>query len=235
MNRDMLARLQSLRAAGQSIALVTHLPSGHSALVTDTALEATDPITLDARTLEAIRRRLAEDLSGRLGECDRDLFVNVYTPPLRLILVGAVHVAQALIPLAIAAGYRVAVIDPRTVFATDARFPDVELRTDWPDAALAALAPDRRTAVVTLTHDPKFDDPALAAALATPAFYIGALGSRRTHAARCERLRALGVDDAALARIHAPVGLPLGGRRPVEIAIAILAEITQVLRTRPPA
>jgi len=147
--------------------------------------------------------------------------------------VGAVHAAQSLVPLARLAGYDVTVIDPRTAFATSERFPGVTLRHDWPDKALSALRPDHRTAVVTLTHDPKIDDPALRAALISNAFYIGALGSRRTHAKRVERLTEAGFDAATLARIHAPVGLAIGALTPGEIAISIIAEITAVLRRSP--
>jgi xanthine dehydrogenase accessory factor len=138
-----------------------------------------------------------------------------------------------MVPLARSAGYDVIVIDPRTAFSTSARFPDTTLRRDWPDEAVPALAPDRRTAILTLTHDPKIDDPALVAALRSEAFYIGALGSRRTHAKRIERLKQEGFDDASIGRIRGPVGLAIGARTPVEIAISIMAEITAVLRRAP--
>ena len=159
-----------------------------------------------------------------------DHFVQVFNPPLRLIVVGAVHIAQQLAPQAALAGYDVTVVDPRGAWATAERFPGIRLNSDWPDAALAALAPDGRTAVVTLTHDPKLDNPALATALASQAFYIGALGSRRTHAQRCERLAEAGWDATAVGRIHGPVGLAIGAKSPAEIAVAILAQMTQVLR-----
>ena len=148
-----------------------------------------------------------------------------------MIVVGAVHIAQSLVPMAALAGYDVTVVDPRRAFATDARFPGVTLSTDWPDDALTALDPDRRTAVVTLTHDPKLDDPALAVALRSTAFYIGALGSRRTHARRVERLREAGFNDKDIARIHAPIGLDIGAVSPAEISISILGQITEVLHT----
>jgi xanthine dehydrogenase accessory factor len=140
-------------------------------------------------------------------------------------VVGAVHIAQKLVPLAQLAEFAVDVVDPREAFASAARFPDVGLSHAWPDRAVADLKPDAATAVVTLTHDPKLDDPALIAALASPAFYVGALGSRKTHARRLDRLRAVGLDDATLARIHAPVGLPIGAISPGEIAVSIMAEI----------
>jgi xanthine dehydrogenase accessory factor len=160
----------------------------------------------------------------------------VHNPPLRLAVVGAVHIAQPLLAMAGAAGYDVTLIDPRETFASPARFPGAKLVHDWPDAALAAHGLDIRTAVVTLTHDPKLDDPALRAALGSPVFYIGALGSTRTHAKRVARLKEAGFRDAAIARIDAPIGLDIGAKSPAEIAIAILAQMTERLRrpaTRP--
>jgi xanthine dehydrogenase accessory factor len=148
-------------------------------------------------------------------------------------VIGAVHTAQELVPLARSAGYAVTVIDPRTAFGSATRFPNTTIRNDWPDEAVAALAPDRRTAILTLTHDPKIDDPALQAALRSEAFYIGALGSRRTHAKRVARLKEAGFDDVAIGRIRGPVGLAIGALTPVEIAISIIAEITAVLRRAP--
>ena len=157
-------------------------------------------------------------------------FLQVFNPPLRLIVIGAVHIAQALAPMASLAGYQVTVVDPRRAFATDSRFPDVAMTQDWPDEAMEALAPDRRTAVVALTHDPKLDDPGLDVALRSEAFYIAALGSRRTHAGRLERLRELGHDAATLARIHGPAGLDIGAVSPAEIAVSVMAEMTRALR-----
>ena len=187
-------------------------------------------LAFDEAALTQVRLCIARDRSGRLEAPAGDLFVHVFSPPLRLIVVGAVHIAQALAPMAALAGYRVTVVDPRRAFATDARFAEVSLSSAWPDDALGALRPDRRTAVVTLTHDPKLDDPALAIALGSEAFYIGSLGSRRTHAARLERLKAAGFDDTALERIHGPVGLDIGAVTPAEIAVAILGELTRELR-----
>ncbi len=161
---------------------------------------------------------------------DDGTFVATFPPPLRLAVVGGVHIAQALVPMARLAGYAVSVLDPRTAFASPARFPDTDLIHDWPDEAMAAFAPDARSAIVTLTHDPKLDDPALAAALPTQAFYVGALGSTRTHAKRVERLRALGVGADAIARLDAPVGLDIGAKTPAEIAVATLAAMTRALR-----
>lgn len=184
----------------------------------------------DTRRLEpqAFSDRLRRDLSG--FEADGDVFVAVHNPPLRLVVVGAVHVAQALVPMARIAGYDPVVIDPRAAFASDARFPGETLVLDWPDAAVTALGLDSRTALVLLTHDPKLDDPALQVALGAACFYIGALGSTRTHAKRLERLRAAGFSADCLARIHGPVGLNIGAAGPAEIAVSILAQMTAVLR-----
>lgn len=165
-----------------------------------------------------------------------DWFLGVHNPPLRMAVIGAVHIAQALVPMAVIAGYDVAVIDPRSAFLTASRFPDVRLIEGWPDEALAEFGLDARTAVVTLTHDPKIDDPSIRSALASPVFYLGSLGSKRTHAKRLERLTEAGIAPAELRRIHAPVGANIGAKSPAEIAISILAEITERLRrpeTRP--
>lgn len=172
--------------------------------------------------------RLRLDRSG-VAE-DGETFVAVHNPPLRLVVVGAVHIAQALVPMAQIAGYDPILIDPRSAFATPERFPGVKLLDDWPDEAVAALGLDDRTALVLLTHDPKLDDPALEAALRKSCFYIGALGSKRTHAQRVERMGAAGFDSAEIARIHGPIGLDIGAAGPAEIAVAILAQMTAVLR-----
>jgi len=174
----------------------------------------------------AVDARLRSDRSG----VDEGRFIAIHNPALRLIVVGAVHIAQGLMGMARACGYVPVLIDPRSSFGAAARFPGEVIVDDWPDAAMARLAPDARTAVVTLTHDPKLDDPALAAALRSEAFYVGCLGSKRTHSKRVERLTALGFNDADMARLHAPVGLDIGARNPAEIAVSIMAEITQVLR-----
>ena len=225
MKRDLLDRLLAARAAKRPAALVTDLETGDQALVVDG--EAVGTLALDPADLEALGACIRADRSAMDGAGRR--FVQVVNPPLRLIVVGAVHIAQALAPLGSLAGYEVTVIDPRRTWATDARFPGIELITDWPDEVLRTLRPDRRTAIVVLAHDPKLDDPALAVALASDAFYIGALGSTRTHGKRIERLRALGFNPAQLVRIHGPVGLAIGAKGPAEIAIATLAQITQVL------
>ncbi len=164
---------------------------------------------------------------------DENTFVVIHNPPLRLYVIGGVHIAQALVPMAKIAGYDVTVIDPREAFASAARFPDTDLHVDWPDSALQSLGIDARTAVVTLTHDAKIDDMALATALTSEAFYIGCLGSTRTHAKRITRLTENGITAEQTARLHAPIGLDIGARTPAEIAVAVLAEITAALRRSP--
>ena len=216
------------RDAGVPAAVLTRIADGQQGIYTDGVLKGNLEVSRDL--LAEIDRRVTADKSGML---DQELFLRVYSPPLRLIVVGAVHVAQALVPIARIAGFDPIIIDPRTAFATASRFPEVSISTDWPDVAVKALAPDYRTAVVTLTHDPKLDDPALQASLETDAFYIGSLGSRKTHSSRLERLRSHGWDEQQLARIHGPVGLNLGGRRPADIAVSIMAEIISVLNHRP--
>ena len=173
---------------------------------------------------------LREDKARTVETPEGEVFINVFNPPLRLLIAGAVHIAQPLARMAALAGYDVTIIDPRRAFATAERFPGVALLTEWPDAGVAELRPDARTAIVTLTHDPKLDDAALSTALNSNSFYIGCLGSKKTHAARLERLRMAGFDEAALARIHGPVGLAIGAKSPAEIAISILAQMTSILR-----
>lgn len=226
MKRILLDRLLAARAALRPAALVTELTSGRQALFSDSKLSGDLGLTEDQ--VASLRAVLAADRSGALAGND-DLFVRVFNPPLRMVVVGAVHIAQALVPMSVLAGYEVIVVDPRRAWATVERFPDVNLMTEWPDEALTRLDLDRRCAVVTLTHDPKLDDPALAVALRSKALYIGALGSRRTHGKRLARLKEQGFGDAELARILGPVGLPIGARSPAEIAISILAQVIQVL------
>jgi xanthine dehydrogenase accessory factor len=228
MKRALLDGLLAKRAAKIPVALVTELPSGAQSLVlVDGSL---GQLKLDGAALTEIRRMLRRDESGIADIVGRRLFVHCHNPAPRLLLVGAVHIAQSLAPMASLTGYSVTVIDPRRAFASDARFPGVDMRSDWPDEAMAALEPDPRTAVVTLTHDPKLDDPALQAALRSPVFYIGALGSKKTHAAREARLVKAGFSLQELARIHGPVGLDIGALSPAEIALSILAQITSVRR-----
>ncbi|TWA59605.1 putative sulfurylase large subunit (molybdopterin cytosine dinucleotide biosynthesis) [Azospirillum baldaniorum] len=233
MKRDITERLLAARKAGRPVALVTDLGTGLQTLVYEDAIHG--GFGLEDDLLEEVRERLRQDRSGLVSDLEEDedgvqLFVQTHNPPLRLLVIGAVHIAQALAPLAALTGYAVTVIDPRGSFATESRFPGVALHDSWPDEALSALTIDNRTAVVTLTHDPKLDDPALLVALRSPAFYVGSLGSKRTHAKRLERLKEQGVTDAELARIHAPVGLDIGAVTPAEIALSVMAQITAVRR-----
>jgi xanthine dehydrogenase accessory factor len=218
-----LAKIAEAQSAQRGAVLATDLATGRT-----TALVEGDGV--DGALADAAATAVAEDASRTVDVAGRSVFLNVFAPPRRLALVGAVHIAQALAPMATLAGYAVTIIDPRSAFATEARFPGVAISREWPDEALAAFKPDRRTAVVTLTHDPKLDDPALAAALRSKAFYIGALGSRKTHATRLARLKEQGFGAADIARIHGPVGLAIGAVSPAEIALSILAEITRERR-----
>jgi xanthine dehydrogenase accessory factor len=226
MEQAMLESLIADRAAHRAVVLATELDTGRQWLVAAGTASAGTPgdVAVAARDALAIDDSRAVDLAG--GR----VFLHVHGPPLRMIVIGAVHITQALAPMATLAGYQVTVVDPRGAFATSERFPGITVSDDWPDDALEALAPDSRTAVVTLTHDPKLDDAALAVALRTEAFYIGSLGSAKNHRARTERIARLGFDEAAIARIHGPVGLAIGARSPAEIAIAILAQVIEARR-----
>ncbi len=206
--------------------LATRIVDGHQLLFDAGALEAARPGTLASHA----RATLDAGRSETVQVDDADWFLDLQLPPSRLLIVGAVHVAQSLAPLAALAGYVPVVIDPRAHFATPDRFPGIALRHEWPDEAIQALDPDEATAIALLTHDPKLDDPALERALGSAAFYIGALGSGRTHASRLARLRETGHGEAALGRVRGPIGLALGSRTPEEIAISILAEIIAVRR-----
>jgi xanthine dehydrogenase accessory factor len=212
----------------RSVALATELTSGGQVLLDRDRFEG----DLDLSDLHraAMRDALRADRNVTLETEDGGVFVQVFSPPGRCFVIGAVHIAQPLTQMLPLIDYRPIVIDPRESFCTEARFPGVELSTEWPDEALQRLQPDHRSAIVTLTHDPKIDDPALELALNTQALYIGALGSRRTHAGRLSRLKERGFSEAALSRIHAPVGLAIGAVSQAEVAISILAEMTQVLR-----
>lgn len=213
-------------AAKRPAVLAVDLASGDARL-----LHPADPGPgLDPALAAAARDAAARDESGKVQLGGTTWFLRVYNPPVRVIVIGAVHIAQSLARMVQLAGYEVIVVDPRRAFATAARFEEIPLVQEWPDEALARLGLDRRTALVTMTHDPKIDDPALAAALRSEAFYVGALGSRKTQAARRERLRALGFSDADLARIHGPVGLPIGARSTGEIAVSILSQVVAALR-----
>jgi xanthine dehydrogenase accessory factor len=231
---DIIDRLLADRAARRTVVVATALATGAQRLIHPFEPEREREPAPDAHVDPALREAAhAAAVAGQSTCCELagdEIFLRVYSPPLRLIVVGAVHIAQALCPMAAIAGFAVTVVDPRAAFATPERFPGVLLSTEWPDRALDALALDHRSAVVTLTHDPKLDEPALIAALRSDGFYIGALGSKRTQAARLVRLRALGCDDATLARIHGPVGLDIGARSAAEIAVSILAQIVERLR-----
>ncbi len=230
MKRALLAKLQAARRAKQPAALVTDTASGNQALVLGDSQSGDLTLTSAqlAHAVTAIEQDRSGPLEGGSGAEQDELFVQAFNPPLRLIVVGAVHIAQSLAPMASLTGYEVILVDPRKGWANEARFPGQQIVDAWPDEALQSLAPDRRTAVVLLSHDPKLDDPALAVALRSPVFYIGALGSRKTQAKRRERMTQEGFSESELDRIHGPVGLPLGARSPAEIAVSILAEITQV-------
>jgi xanthine dehydrogenase accessory factor len=214
--------------AGKPAAVATNLISGQQTLIEGD--EVTGTLVLDDAVRAGIRKALTEDRSTTVETAAGDVFVEVFNPPLRCFIVGAVHIAQPLARMAAELDYRVTVIDPRTAFATDARFPQIELSTEWPDEALARLRPDKRSVIITLTHDPKLDDPGLTEALKSQAFFIGALGSRKTHASRLRRLAEAGFSEADLDRIHGPVGLNIGAISPAEIAVAIMGEVTAALR-----
>ncbi|MCC7281813.1 MAG: XdhC family protein [Acetobacteraceae bacterium] len=226
MTPEIRAEVTAARSSKRPFVLATRLSDGAQALIFADHTDA----ALHPALLAAAQDALAADHSGTVEVEGERWFLHVQNPPLRLVVVGAVHVAQALVPLAADLGYSVRVIDPRGAFATAERFPNVSVSTGWPDEAMAEFAPDARSAVVTLTHDPKLDDPALDAALKSSAFYIGALGSRKTHAARLARLRELGHAEATLARIRGPIGLDIGAETAPEIALSILAEIVAVRR-----
>jgi xanthine dehydrogenase accessory factor len=223
---EILKELNAERAARRPVIVITDLASGEQRLVKARDIAA-DPLRTE------LAKQLRMGKSGNVEAGGKKLFLNVYAPTAKLVIVGAVHISQALAPLARALDYDVTVVDPRTAFASPERFPDVPLIAEWPDVALPPLNIDHYTAFVAVTHDPKIDDPALLHAFAKDCFYIGALGSRKTHAKRAERLRAQGASDADIARIHAPIGLDIGAVSPSEIAVAIMAQITAQLRLPP--
>jgi xanthine dehydrogenase accessory factor len=228
MRQGMVHALLAARRDARPVALFTPLDGGLQRLLDETGLQL---LALTEPDLAAAgRTALASDRVQVLTEAGREVMITPHNPPLRLIVVGAVHISESLCAMAREAGYQVSVIDPRSAFLRPERFPGVTLLDSWPTEAFASLRPDSRTAVVLLTHDPKIDDPALLAVLPTPAFYVGALGSRRTHANRLERLKQAGVSEDSMSRIHGPAGLAIGARTPAEIAISVLAEMTQRLR-----
>jgi xanthine dehydrogenase accessory factor len=222
MNRDTLRALNSARREARAIVRASDLETGDEKLV--------DPASDSSALGQAAAQAARADRSGAVVIDGREWFLSVLNPPLDLAIVGAVHIAQPLARIASLAGYAVRVIDPRTAFATSERFPGIAISHEWPDEALASRPLGFRSAIVALTHDPKLDDPALTTALRSPCFYIGALGSKKTHAARLARLREQGFGVEDLVRIHGPVGLAIGAVSPAEIAVSILAEMTKVLR-----
>ena len=228
MKRDILDQLKQNIAARKPVALITWLESGEHRLVHPGESVGDDALST------ALADGFRTDKSRTVDIAGQDVFINVYNPPLRMVIIGAVHIAQALIPLAAQAGYDTIVVDPRTAFASEERFAGVPRDTRWPDDALPEIGLDARTAFIALTHDPKIDDPALKIALESEVFYIGALGSNRTHAKRVDRLVADGVSEVTLARINAPIGLDIGAVGPVEIAISVIAEVTAALRGKSP-
>lgn len=225
MKLDVLNDLNTERAARRAAVLITDTASGAQRLV-KAAHVKNDALR------DVLEKRLRMAKSGMEDTPQGRFFLTVYVPSPRLVITGAVHVSQALAPIAQLLGYDVTIVDPRTAFASIERFPDVKVIAEWPDVALPPLAIDHYTAFVALTHDPKIDDPALEHALARDCFYIGALGSRKTHAKRVERLKQAGISEADIARIHAPIGLDIEAVSPGEIAVAIMGEVTQVLRQK---
>jgi xanthine dehydrogenase accessory factor len=222
---DLLQTLNAERAARRAVVVVTDTATSTQRLVKAADI-ATDPLA------DVIEKHVRMGKSGMEETAQGRVFLTVHVPSPQLVITGAVHISQTLAPLGQMLDYAVSVVDPRTAFATPERFPGVNVIAEWPDAALPPLNVDRYTAFVALTHDPKIDDPALTHALSRDCFYIGALGSRKTHGRRLERLKAQGVSDAALARIHAPIGLDIGAVSPAEIAVAIMGEITLRLRVK---
>lgn len=225
MNLDILHAINEDRAARRAVVVVTDVESGAQRLVRAGDI-AKDPLR------ETIEKRVRMAKSGMEETPQGRVFLTVHVPSPRLVITGAVHISQALAPIGALLGYDVTIIDPRTAFASIERFPDVKVIAEWPDVALPPLNIDHYTAFVALTHDPKIDDPALKHALARDCFYVGALGSRKTHAKRVARLKEAGLTDVDIARIHAPIGIDIGAISPPEIAVSIMAEITQRLRVK---
>ncbi|HWK98072.1 MAG TPA: XdhC family protein [Pseudolabrys sp.] len=225
MKLDLLHTLNAERAARRAVVVVTDTESGAQRIVKAADI-ATDPLA------DVLDKRVRMAKSGMEETAQGRVFLTVHVPSPQLVITGAVHISQTLAPLGQMLDYAVTIVDPRTAFATPERFPGINVIAEWPDVALPPLNVDRYTAFVALTHDPKVDDPALLHALSRDCFYIGALGSRKTHGRRLERLKAQGISDAALARIHAPIGLDIGAVSPAEIAVAIMGEITLRLRVK---
>lgn len=225
MDLTLLQQANAERAARRAVILATDLETGAATLHRES-----DP--RDGDLGAALTRAFDSGKSGSVEIAGRQFFLNVHIPPARLVIIGAVHISQALAPMARLTGLDVEIIDPRTAFATPERFPDTGLSAEWPETVLAARPLDAFTALAAVTHDPKIDDYPLEAALRANCFYVGALGSRKTHGKRVERLQATGLSEAEIARIRAPIGLPIGAASPAEIAVSVLAEIIGALRTR---
>jgi xanthine dehydrogenase accessory factor len=225
MNLELLQTLNAERAARRAVVVVTDVASGAQRLVKAAGIAA-DPLA------ELIEKHVRMGKSGMEETPQGRFFLTVHVPSPQLVITGAVHISQTLAPIGQMLGYDVTIVDPRTAFASVERFPDIKVVAEWPDVALPPLNVDRYTAFVALTHDPKIDDPALLHALSRDCFYIGALGSRKTHAKRVDRLKKAGMGEADIARIHAPIGLPIGAVSPAEIAVAIMGEITATLRLK---
>jgi xanthine dehydrogenase accessory factor len=228
MKLDILTALNAERAARRAAIVVTDVASGTQRLVMAADI-ARDPLR------PALAERMSSGRSGMVETADGQVFLTVYVPAPQMVITGAVHISQALAPIAKLLGYDVTIVDPRTAFASPERFPDVKVIAEWPETALPPLAIDHYTAFVALTHDPKIDDPALLHALSRDCFYIGALGSKKTHARRIERLKQQGLSEGDISRVHAPIGLDIGAVSPAEIAVAIMAQITERLREEPEA
>ena len=227
MKEAFLRNLITAKSAKHPTVVITDLASGAQTLWIDGKSEG--DVSITPALGESIERTLRRDKGETLDDGGVRYFLQPFPPPKRMIIVGAVHIAQSLVPMAKLSGYDVTIVDPRQAFSSETRFPGVTLNHDWPDEAMKALDPDRRTAIVTLTHDPKLDDPALSIALRSDAFYIGSLGSNRTHAQRLDRLREADFSEAELSRIEAPIGLDIGAVSPAEIAISIMGEVTAIL------
>lgn len=225
MKLALLAELNRLRAAREAVAIVTDIATGEARLVTP-----------DSAAGDALADALIESFrTGKSGMVETEAgksFINVHVPPVKLVIIGAVHISQALAEMARVVGLDCVIVDPRTAFATPERFPQTRFIAEWPDVALPPLGLDRYTAFVALTHDPKIDDPAILHAVEKGCFYLGTLGSRKTHAKRLERLAAAGVSEADRARLHAPIGLDIGAVSPAEIAVSILGEIIATMRQK---
>jgi len=226
MRLEILKAMNAARRERRAAVIVTRLADGEQRFVEASAI-GHDPLA------EALEATLRSGKSGTVTAGGEDYFLTAQTPSPRLVLIGAVHISQALAPMARLAGLDITIIDPRTAFATPERFPETPVLAQWPDEALAAAPPDRYTAICILTHDPKIDDPALVIALKADCFYIGALGSKKTHAKRLERMRAKGIGEEALSRIHAPIGLDIGAVSPAEIAVSVLGEVVAAMRKKP--